>query len=59
MKQLQITLKYKLMLTNLKIELHLKLRQYYIELLSSKTMKVLGSIEKRIIKDRNGETIPH
>ena len=30
MKQLQITLKYKLILTNLKIELHLKLRQNII-----------------------------
>ena len=30
-----------------------------LELLRKKTMKLLGSIESKIIKDKNGENVPH
>ena len=33
--------------------------RYYLELLTSETMKLLGSIEIKIIKDKNGEDVPH
>ena len=32
---------------------------YSLELLSSETMKVLGSTENKIAKDKNGENVPH
>ena len=32
---------------------------YYLELLTSETMKLLGSTENKITKDRNGEIVPH
>ena len=32
---------------------------YYLELLTSKTMKLLGSTESKITKDKNGENVPH
>ena len=32
---------------------------YYLELLTSGTMKLLGSTESKIIKDKNGENVPH
>ena len=32
---------------------------YYLELLTPETMKLLGSIESKITKDKNGENIPH
>ena len=32
---------------------------YYFELLTPETMKLLGSIKKKITKDENGENIPH
>ena len=32
---------------------------YYLELLMSETMKLLGSTKSRITKDRNGENVPH
>ena len=32
---------------------------YYLELLTPKTMKLLGSTESKITKDRNGENVPH
>ena len=32
---------------------------YYLELLTSETMKLLGSIESKITKDKNGENAPH
>ena len=32
---------------------------YYLELLTSETMKLLGSIENKITKDKNGEIVPH
>ena len=32
---------------------------YYLELLTPETMKLLGSTENKITKDKNGESIPH
>ena len=32
---------------------------YYLELLTPETMKLLGSTESKIAKDKNGENIPH
>ena len=32
---------------------------YYLELLMSETMKLLGSTESKITKDKNGENVPH
>ena len=32
---------------------------YYLELLTPETMKLLGSTECKIIKDKNGENVPH
>ena len=32
---------------------------YYIELLTPETMKLLGSTENKITKDKNGENVPH
>ena len=32
---------------------------YYLELLTPQTMQLLGSIENKITKDKNGENIPH
>ena len=32
---------------------------YYLELLTPETMKLLGSTESKITKDRNGENVPH
>ena len=32
---------------------------YYLEILKPKTMKLLGSIENKITKDKNGESVPH
>ena len=32
---------------------------YYLELLTSETMKLLGSTESKITKDKNGEQVPH
>ena len=32
---------------------------YSLELLTSETMKLLGSTENKIIKDKNGENVPH
>ena len=32
---------------------------YYLELLTTKTMKLLGSSESKITKDKNGENVPH
>ena len=32
---------------------------YYLELLSPETMKLLGSTESKITKDKNGENVPH
>ena len=32
---------------------------YYLELLTPETMKLLGSTESKVIKDKNGEDVPH
>ena len=32
---------------------------YYHELLTPEEMKLLGSVENKIIKDKNGENLPH
>ena len=32
---------------------------YYLELLTPETMKLLGSTEKKITKDKNSENVPH
>ena len=32
---------------------------YYLELLTPETMKLLESTESKIIKDKNGENVPH
>ena len=32
---------------------------YYLELLTPETMKLLGSIESKITKDKNGDNVPH
>ena len=32
---------------------------YYLELLTHETMKLLGSNEDKITKDKNGENVPH
>ena len=37
-----------------------KIKQgYYLELLTPETVKLLGSIESKITKDKNGENVPH
>ena len=33
--------------------------EYYLELLTSETMKLLGSTKSKINKDKNGENVPH
>ena len=33
--------------------------EYYLELLTPETMKLLGSIENKITKDKNSENVPH
>ena len=32
---------------------------YYLELLTRETMKLLGSTESKMTKDKNGENVPH
>ena len=32
---------------------------YYLELLTPKTMKLLGSTKRKITKDKNGEKVPY
>ena len=32
---------------------------YYLQLLTPETMKLLGSTERKISKDKNGENVPH
>ena len=44
----------------MKTELHLKIKNgYYLELLTPETMKLLGSTNSKITKDKNGENVPH
>ena len=33
--------------------------EYYLELLTTETMKLLGCTENEITKDKNGENVPH
>ena len=33
--------------------------EYYLELLTPETMKLFGSTESKITKDKNGENVPH
>ena len=33
--------------------------RYYLELLTPETIKLLGSIESKVTKDKNGENVPH
>ena len=33
--------------------------RYYLELLMPETMKLLGSAESKITKNKNGENVPH
>ena len=33
--------------------------EYSLEFLTSRTIKLLGSIENKITKDKNGEDVPH
>ena len=33
--------------------------EYYLQLLTPETMKLLGSTENKITKDNNGENVPH
>ena len=45
-----------------KIENRVKLKtktEYYLELLTSEAMKLLGSTKSKINKDENGENVPH
>ena len=47
-------------LTNLIIFLKRKnIRRYCIEILTPETMKLLGSTEKKINKNKNGKNVPH
>ena len=45
-----------------KIENRVKFKiknEYYLKLLTPETMKLLGSTESKITKDKNGENVPH
>ena len=37
----------------------IKTGYYYLEPLTPETMKLLGSTKSKIIKDKNGENVPH
>ena len=43
----------------LKIRLHLKLKMDIMDGVKPETMKLLGSNESKIAKDKNGENVPH
>ena len=44
----------------MKIELQIRIKSgYYLELLTPETMKLLGSTESKLTKDKNGESVPH
>ena len=45
-------------INRIEIQLHLKLKMD-LELLTPQTMKLLGSTESKITKDKNGENVPH
>ena len=45
---------------NLSIRITFKIKSgYYLELLTPETMKLFGSTESKITKDKNGENVPH
>ena len=44
----------------MKVGLHLKSKNgYYLELLTSETMKLLGSTKSKLTKDESSENVPH
>ena len=43
----------------MKIGLHLNKNGYSLELLTPETMELLGSIENKVTKDKNGENMPN
>ena len=54
-----IIIQYKYILTRLKTESHYKIKTgYYLELLTSKIMKLLRSTEINVTKDKNHENVP-
>ena len=42
-----------------RITFKIKRGYYYLELLTPETIELLGSTENKIIKDKNGEKVPH
>ena len=49
----------KIYLNNIKNRITFKIKaQYYIELSTPETMKLLGSTKSKVTKDKNGENIP-
>ena len=44
---------------NPSIRIYVNKNGYYLELLTPETMKLLGSTESKITKDKNGENVPH
>ena len=60
MEKIQINHQYRCMLIGLKIKITFKIKDgYTLELLTSETMKLLGSNENKITKDKNGENVLH
>ena len=50
----------KIYVNKIEIKITFKIKtRYYLEFLTPETMKLLGSIEDKITKDKNGENIPH
>ena len=50
----------KIYINYVEIRITIKIKNgYSLELLTKKTVKLLGSTENRIIKDKNGENVPH
>ena len=47
-------------ITKIKNRITFKIKaSYYLELLTSETTKLLGSTEKRMTKNKNGENVPY
>ena len=42
-----------------KIALHVKLKRYYLKLLTLETMNLLGITKNGMTRDKNGEKIPY
>ena len=50
----------KIYINKIEIRITCKVKNgYYLELLTPETMKLLGSTESKITKDKNGENVPH